>query len=164
MPFARADAAGIDLQIFVGIGNVALPRGDPVADHTRADHIGDEFVFAAIPGKQNRAGAASAVELRKGMRFLGSEIYFVLRDAGGPQESDDLDIFLRAESSEYGGGVLAEIPGSAGHFPLLIERAGINFDFGSDSSFVVAEGFQVDMHPVVLSGPFAAKNYGWPAS
>src|ERR1700719_1022705 len=56
------NAAGVDLEIFVGIGNVALSRGDPVADDAGANHVGDKFVFPSIPGEEDGTRAAAAVE------------------------------------------------------------------------------------------------------
>ena len=112
-----------------------------MADDAGADHVGDEFVFVAVPGKEHGAGAAAAIEFGDGLIFFGSEIYFVLRDAGGPEETDDFGVFFVFESGEDGGRVLAEIAGGAGDFPLLIERAGVDFDFCADGAFVVVEGF-----------------------
>ena len=73
---ARANAAGVDLEIFVGIGDVAFAGSDPVADYAGADHVGDEFVLAAIPGKKDRAGAAAAVEFGYGIEFFGGADLF----------------------------------------------------------------------------------------
>ena len=115
---ARANAAGVDFEIFVGIGDVALAGSDPVADYAGANHVGDEFVLAAIPGKEDRAGTAAAVEFGYGIEFFGGEIYFVLRNAGGPEQTDHFDIFFGAEAGENGIGILAEIAGGCRRLPI----------------------------------------------
>ena len=45
---------------------------------------------------------------------------------------------------------LPKVAGRSRHFPLLIERAGINFYLGSDSALVVVERFEIDLHPAVF--------------
>ena len=62
--------------------------------------------------------------------------------------------FSFAKASENGGSVLSEIAGCALHFPLLIERACVDFHFCADGAFVVGERFEVDAHPVVLIRAF----------
>ena len=114
---------------------------DPVADDAGADHVGDEFEFAAVPCEEHGAGAAAAIEFGDGLIFFGGEIYFVLRDAGGPEKADDFGVFFVFEAGEDCGGVLAEIAGGAGDFPLLIESAGVHFYFCADGGFVVVEAF-----------------------
>src|ERR1700719_1848407 len=138
------NAAGVDLEIFVGIRDIALAGGHPMADDAGANHVGDEFVFAAIPGEEDRARASAAVELSERMKFFRGQIYFVLGNAGGPKQTHDFDIFFGAESGEDGCGILAKVTGSAGDFPFLIERARVNFHFCANGGFVVAERFQID--------------------
>src|SRR5271154_2563281 len=100
---------------------MVLAWTNPVADDAGAEHIGDEFIFLAIPGKQNGTRAAAAVKFADGLRFFGSEIYFVLWDTRRPEEANDFCIFFFAKASENVGSVLSEIPRRALHFPLLIE-------------------------------------------
>ncbi len=68
--------------------------------------------------------------------------------------------FFGAEAGEDGSGILAEIAGGSGDFPFLIERAGIEFNFGADAGFIVAERFEIDVHPVVGVGAFGVKKDG----
>ncbi len=112
-----------------------------MADDAGADHVGDEFEFVAVPCEEDRAGAAAAIEFGDGLIFFGGEIYFILRDAGGPEEADDFGGFFVFEAGEDCGRVLAEVTGGAGDFPLLIESAGVHFDFCADGGFVVVEAF-----------------------
>jgi hypothetical protein len=65
-----------------------------MADDAGANHVSDEFVFTAIPREQNGARTSAAIELSERMEFLGRQINFVLRDASGPEEPHDFDIFL----------------------------------------------------------------------
>ena len=51
---------------------------------------------------------------------------------------------------------MSEVTGGALHFPFLVQRAGINLDFGADGAFVVVEGFEVDANPTVLIAAFVA--------
>src|ERR1700688_1007897 len=131
-----------------------------MADNAGADHVGNEFVFAAIPGEEDGTRAAAAVEFSKRMKFFGGQIYFILRDAGRPEQAHDFDIFFGAKSAEERCGVLAQVTGGAGDFPFLIERACVDFHFCADGGFVIAERFQIDMHPVVFGGAFTVKDDG----
>jgi len=52
----RTNAGGADFQIFVGIGDISLREivlagADPVTDDAGADHVCNELVFLAVPGK-----------------------------------------------------------------------------------------------------------------
>ena len=94
------------------------------------------------------------------MSFFGGEIYLVLRDASGPQKADDFSVFFFGEASKNTRCILPEVARSALHFPLLIERARVDFDFRADGAFIVGERFKVDAHPVVLIPAFVAKNDG----
>ena len=46
---ARPDATRGDFQVLVGIRDVTFAGRDPVAHNSGADHVGDKFVFAAVP-------------------------------------------------------------------------------------------------------------------
>src|SRR5260370_7709734 len=63
LAIARLQTFPGNFQIFGWIGNVSLSGRDPVANDAGTDHVGDEFVFVAIPGKQNGAGTTAAVKL-----------------------------------------------------------------------------------------------------
>ncbi len=154
---ARANAAGADLQIFVGIRNVAFPGRDPVADHTGANHVGDEFILVTVPRKQNRAGTAATIQFADAVLFVCGEIDFVLRHAGGPEQPDHFDVTLSAEPREDRRCVLAEIAGSALHFPLLIERPGVYFDLRANRALVVVQRFQIDASPIVFIAALVAQ-------
>src|ERR1700740_99951 len=154
---ARAHAAGVDLQIFVWIGNVAFTGRDPVADDARPNHVGNEFILMTVPGKQNRAGAAAAIEFADAVFLFGNQIDFVLWNTGGPKQAHDFDVMLGAEAGEHRRSVLAKIAGRALHFPLLIKRTGVNLDLGADRAFVVVQRLQVNAHPVVLIDALVAE-------
>src|SRR5437773_95519 len=64
-PLSLHDALpiSIDLDVLVRIGKIALVWTHPVADHSRAYHIGDEFVAAAIPGKEHWTGTSATIDL-----------------------------------------------------------------------------------------------------
>src|SRR5260370_8957785 len=145
-----AHATRVDLQIFVWIGNVAFTGRDPVTDYAGTNHVGDEFILMAVPGKQNGAGTAAAVEFADAVFLFGDEVDFVLRNACWPEQTHDFDVMLGAEPGEDGRSVLATIARRALHFPLLVQRAGVNFDLGADAAFVVVQRLQVNAHPVVL--------------
>src|SRR5260370_40728160 len=68
---ASAHAARVDLQIFVWIGNVAFTGRDPVADDTWTNHVGDDFILTTVPGKQNRTGAAPAIDFNHAKFLFG---------------------------------------------------------------------------------------------
>ncbi len=79
-----ANTFGGNFQIFVGVGDVALAGGDPVTDYAGANHVSDEFVSLAIPGKENGARTAASVEFADRNGFHGGEVDFILRNACGP--------------------------------------------------------------------------------
>ena len=57
---------------------------------------------------------------------------------------------FRTEAGENRRGALPQVAGRAGHFPLLIEHACVEFDLRADCALVVVERLQGDAHPVVL--------------
>src|SRR6516225_35251 len=124
-------------QIFVGIWDVTFTGSDPVADDAGPNHVGNELVLLAIPGKENGTRTATAVKLADALRFLGNKVDFVLRHAGRPEQAHGVDNFLRAQPNEQGSRVLAEVPGSTGDFPFLVERARIDLDLCADGALVV---------------------------
>ncbi len=128
-----------------------------MAHHARPDHVRDEFILAAIPRKQNRARTSSPVEFENALHFLRVQVDFVLRHAHRPQQSNDFGAALRAEPGKNRRGVLPQITRCAGYFPLLIERARVEFDLRSDSALVVIEPLEVDAHPVVFVAAFIAQ-------
>ncbi len=110
-----------------------------------------------VPGEQYGTGAATAIKFAEAVLFFGGKIDFVLRNAGGPEQTDDFDVLLRPEASEDRRGILSEVAGSALHFPLLIQRPGVQLDFCADGAFVVVEGFEIETNPTVLVGAFIAE-------
>ena len=148
------------LQILVRIGNVPFSRRDPVADHARPDHVRDEFVLAAIPGKQNRARATSPVELRDAVHLFRGQVNFILRNTRRPQQTNNFSITLRAQPGKNRRGVLPQIARRPRYFPFLIQRARVELDLRSDSVLVVIQRLQVNAHPVVLVAAFIAQNKG----
>ena len=65
---------------------------EPVADDCGADHVGDEPVFVAVPGEQDRAGAAAAIGFLHGDDRGVGQIDFVLENAGGPEDAEQVDV------------------------------------------------------------------------
>ena len=65
---------------------------------------------------------------------------------------------LRTEAGKNWRGVLAEIARRTDHFPLLIQRAGVEFDLRPDPALVVVEGLELDAHPIVLIAALIAQN------
>src|ERR1700676_4691527 len=90
-----------------------LAGGEPMADDAGANHVGNEFVFAAVPGEEDGTRASATIEFSERMKFFGGEIYFVLRNASGPEQAHDFDIFFRVQSGEDGRGILAQVTGGA---------------------------------------------------
>src|SRR6266852_5131412 len=141
---AWANGARVNLQIFFGIRNVAFAGGYPVADYSGANHVGDEFVLVPVPSEQHGARTAAAIEFAEAVLFSSSEIDFVLRNSGWPEQADDFDILLRTETGEDRRGILSEVAGGALDFPFLVQWAGVKLDFCADSALVVVEGFEIE--------------------
>ena len=55
-----------------------------MADDSCSDGVGDELVLAAVPGEDDWARAASAVEFLDLGDAFGGDVELVLRNAGGP--------------------------------------------------------------------------------
>ncbi len=120
---------GLDLiagnfEIFVGVGNIALVGAGPVADDSGADHVGEEFVFFAVPDEDDRAGAAAAVDFGDLLALQSPDLHFVLQDAGGPEQANHFGFALEAEAGDDFRGALTQVAGSAGDFPFLLQSAG----------------------------------------
>ena len=121
---SRLDLISGNFEILVGVGNIALVRACPVADDSGADHVGEEFVFFAVPDEDDRAGAAAAVDFGDLLVLQRGNLHFVLQDAGGPEQADHFGFALEAEARDDFRGALTQVAGSACDFPLLLERAG----------------------------------------
>lgn len=121
-----------------------------MTDNAGANHVGDEFVFLAIPRKENGAGTAAAVEFANRNDFHGGKINFILRNARGPKKADGVGNFLRAETNEQRSAVLAEITGGRRKFKFLIEGSGEEFNLGANAALVVVEAFEVDGDPIIF--------------
>src|SRR5438034_139187 len=70
--------------------------------------------------------------------------------AGRPEQPHNLGAMFGTEAGENWRGALPQVAGRAGHFPLLIEHACVEFDLRADCALVVVERLQGDAHPVVL--------------
>ena len=109
-----------NLQIFVGVGDVALAWRDPVTERRGANHVSNEFVFLAIPGKENGTRTAAAVEFTDRNDFHGGEVDFILWNTRGPEKTDGVGDLLRAETNEQRSAVLAQIAGGRRKFKFLV--------------------------------------------
>ncbi len=142
--------------------NVALVRADPVADHARAQHVGDEFVALAVPDEQRRTRTAAAVDLEEVLLLVAGDLNFVFQHARGPQHADDVGLLGVAQADDDVGGVLSQVAVGAVDFELLPVAAGENFDLGADSGFVVGQSLEREPQPVILIAAFIAQQHRWP--
>ncbi len=78
-------------------------------------------------------------------RFPAGISQFILQDAGGPEQANHVGFALGAEAGDDIGGPLAQIAGSAGNFPFLLQRAGGEFNFRADAGFVVVLAFESEV-------------------
>src|ERR1700677_3694929 len=104
-----------------------------MSNHRRTDHVGDEFVFLSVPGKQRWAGASTAIQFRDGKRRLGSYFRFVLRNTRGPQHSHHVGVLRTSDSGEKLLRPLAEIAGGSRNLELLPDAISKDFDLGANS-------------------------------
>ena len=149
-PFFGRTLFAEHLQVFVRIRHVALARRDPVPHDSRPDHVRNEFVFFAIPRKQNRARTPATIQFANLLRFIRRQIDFVLRHTGGPQQSHRVRHFFRAQPHQQHPRVPPQVSRRSRHLEFLVKRAGINLHFRSDAALVVVQRFQIHLHPVVL--------------
>ncbi len=78
----------------------------------------------------------------------------------GQSESNDFGFALEAEASNDFRGALAEVAGSSGDFPFLLQRASRKFDLRSDSGFIVVLAFESEAEPVVAVAADIFQKYG----
>ena len=121
-----------------------------MANHARADHVGDELVFLAIPCKQRRARAATAVELEERRRFVRRHVDLVLQHTGGPQHADDVGVVVLAQSGQNFRRPLAKIACATHDFEFLPSAVGEDLDLGSEASLVVSQAPKVNSQRMVL--------------
>jgi len=133
----RPHARALHLEVFSGVRDITLAGRDPVADNSWSDHVGDEFVPAAVPNEEDGTRTAAAVELRYAVGGAGRELHFVLRNAGGPQQANDFGFLCAAQAGDYLRCTLPQVTRGAGHLPLLIERTSEDFDFRAKRTLIV---------------------------
>ena len=75
------------------------------------------------------------------MHFFRGKIDFILRHTRRPQQSHHFRVGLGTQARQNRGGILSQVPGRAGRFPFLIQRARIYLDFRSYATFVIVERF-----------------------
>ena len=107
----RLDAAAVDLQILGRIRNVALARRHPMADDAGADHVGNELVSLAVPGKHHRAGAAASIDFVQQMTTARCELHLILHDSRGPQQSHDVRLSQAIDAGQDARRVLSQVAG-----------------------------------------------------
>ena len=135
---------------------------DPVPDHARAQHVGDELVALAIPDKQRGTRTAAAVDLQEVLLLVAGDLNFVLQHAGGPQHADDVGFLGIAQADDDVGGILSEIAVRSVDLKLLPVAAGEDFDLGADGGFVVVQSLEREPQPVILIAAFVAQQHGRP--
>src|SRR4051812_31810832 len=81
---ARAKLLGADADVFVRVGRVPLPGGNPVAHLAAAEKVRHELEPGPVPGKEERARRGLAIQLRDLHRPFGE---LRLQDAGWPQHA-----------------------------------------------------------------------------
>ena len=151
-----ANGVAIDLDVFDRPRDVALPRPNPVSDHARAQHVGNQFVALAIPNKQRWTRTAAAVDLEKILLPVARNIDFVLQHARRPQHAHDVSFFRVAEPDHDVGRILPQVSGRTGDLKLLPVSAREHFNLRPDGALVVSQSLKREPQPVVLIAAFIA--------
>ncbi len=133
---------------------------DPVSDDTRAEHVADELIFVAIPGKERGTGTAAPIEFLNVLYFVGGDFDFILQDSGGPEQADYVSLFGLAEANGEVRRVLAEVAGGSVDFEFLAQSSGEDFNFRADGALVVVESLEREAQRVVLVAAFIAEQHG----
>src|ERR1022692_1410568 len=152
-----ANGVVLNLDVLDRPRSVALPGPNPVPDHARAQHVGDELVAFAIPYKQRRAGTAAAVDLEKILLFIASDVDFILQHAGRPSHTHDVGLFRVAKADHDVGGILPQVSGRTGNLNLLPVPPREDFNFRTDGALVVGQPLEREAQPVILIAAFIAQ-------
>src|SRR5437660_1411682 len=97
---ARLHAPAVNFDVLVRIWQIALMGTNPMAEYGRTNHVADQFVAAAIPGKQYRTRASAAVNFKQLMRLVRRKIDLVLIHAGRPEEPHNVGSRLLPKSGD----------------------------------------------------------------
>ena len=82
--FSRSEVRGT-LDVFRRPWNVALIGTNPMADDPSSQHVADQFVVSAVPGKKRGTGTAATIHLKETVILHSRDLDFVLDHAGGPE-------------------------------------------------------------------------------
>src|ERR1700678_486560 len=138
-----------DLEIFSGVGRVALVGPGPVTYDTWTNHVSEKLEFVSVPDKNNRARAAPAVNFSDHFVFVCGNFQFVLHHTGRPKKPNHICAALDAKSSDDRRRSLTEVAGGTCHFPFLAKRTGKYINLRSNRGFVIVLAFEANAHPVI---------------
>src|SRR6202789_4194289 len=138
---AFAELIAVNFDPLVGVGDVVPGGRDPMADDGGTDDVGNEVVAVAVPRKQSWAGAAAAGELCDGMEAYGGDIDLVLRDAGGPEQADEVSFIGAAEAGKNLRLTCV--------FPLLPEAVGEYLNLRADAALVIRNAVEQKAQRVI---------------
>ena len=130
-----------------------------MSNHTRAQHIANEFVAFAIPRKQRGAGTAAAIHLEIILLLVPRDIDFVLEHARGPSHAHDVGFFCIAEADHDVGRVLSQVSVRPGNLKFLAIAARKHFHLGTDGALVVGQSLEREAQPVILIAAFIAQQH-----
>jgi len=155
----RRKLLAIDLDPLTGVGNVAPRRREPMADHRRSDHVRDEFVFASIPGKQNRTGTAPPVGLLHRNHRRARQIDLILQHPGGPENAQQIDSLRIAQANQNLRRPLRLIARGSRHLPLLPLTIGEDLYLRAESRLVIGKASQIEANRVILVAAHIAQEH-----
>src|SRR5438067_2614185 len=139
---ARLHAGSIYLDVLVRIWQITFIRTYPMTDNCRSNHVGDELVPAAIPGKQNGTRASTAIYFQHLVRLVRSKLDLVLIYAGRPQQAHDIGTNLLSKSREDLRRALRKMSAAARDLPFLLRLACKHLHLGAEGALVIVQAFQ----------------------
>ena len=154
---ARAELRAVDLDPFIRVGVVFRRGRNPVANDRSANHVGDEFIFFSVPGKQRGAGTSPAVEFGDVERGLRAHLGFILGNTGRPQDPHQVGVLGGSQAGKKLLRSLAEVAGGSGNLKLLPDSVGKDFHLGADGRFVVGNAFHRDQQRVIAIAAYIAQ-------
>ena len=127
-----------------------------MADHACADHVGNKPVARAVPYKEHRAGAATAVDLIDLLCGVGGDLSFILHDSCRPKRAHNVYRALFSQANQQAGCALAQVSKPA-NLSFLPKSAGEHLHLGSDRALVVIEAGEGDAKKIVAIAAIIAQ-------
>src|ERR1035441_3885008 len=118
--------------------------------------------MCAVPGKERRARRAAPVEFLNVLQLVGGNFDFILQNASGPKQPDDVGLLSLTQPNREIGRVLPQISGRPVDLKLLPNAIREDFNLGANGGLVVVQPLERQPQRIVLVAAFVAKQHSGP--